>query len=288
MADPPSIATSLGTPFAPCALVPVNIGRSTINLYPVINPSMQSHKCAHAFHTNKMALSSQTTNLQIQLDALGHQVNLSATVDKVIHNWVCHYNNRWFNFSQLVILSFHDKKGNHVNNTMIAGNLSVLLPVVDGAIAYCHHHIKFMRLQLSVNFIDLVTVNHPGPTTLWTEYNIKLPQTMHAMTMGTWPTISQRSMVPRNFVLCPSKISRWRYLTIHSRRGPLNFSQPALVLRVPKQTPLLFTLRSRAKSCACLTSPSVTLCSSSYALATATSPCGFGSHPPGAHRLQWR
>ncbi len=39
-----------------------------------------------------------------------------------------------------------------------------------------------MRVQLSVNFINLVTIDHPGPTTLQTKYYIKLLQTTHAMT----------------------------------------------------------------------------------------------------------
>ncbi len=68
---------------------------------------------------------------------------------------------------------------------MIAGDSSVLLPVVDGVVANCHCHIKLMCLQLSVNFIDLVTVNHPGPTTLRTKYYIKFPLTTHAMTNET-------------------------------------------------------------------------------------------------------
>ncbi len=65
---------------------------------------------------------------------------------------------------------------------MIAGDWSVLLLVVDGAVANCCQHIKFVRLQLSINFIDLVTIDHPGPTTLQTEYYIKILQTTRAMT----------------------------------------------------------------------------------------------------------
>jgi hypothetical protein len=37
-----------GTPFAPRALVPVAVGRSTVNLYPVIDPSMPVEERAHA------------------------------------------------------------------------------------------------------------------------------------------------------------------------------------------------------------------------------------------------
>jgi hypothetical protein len=185
MANPPSNAASSGPPFAPRALVPVNIGHSTVNLYPVIDPIMQPHERTHAFYINKRVSFSQTIDLQIQLNALGHQLNLSTTVNGLIHNWLRHYSNLFFYFSHLVILSFHDKKGNQVSNTTIAGNPSILLPLADGAIANCCRHIKFVRAQLSVNFIDLVTINHPGPTTLLTNYYIKLPQKMCPMTNET-------------------------------------------------------------------------------------------------------
>lgn len=62
---------------------------------------------------------------------------------------------------------------------------SILLPVVNGALNMCRKNVKFVRVQLSVNFIDLVTVVNPGPTTLCIEYFIKLPQTTRQMMNGT-------------------------------------------------------------------------------------------------------
>ena len=88
MTDATPRATSSGGPFAPRALVPINVGRVTLNLYPIIDQSMATHEQAHAFHINKTALSSQNINLCIQIDALGHQLNLSATVKGVITDWL--------------------------------------------------------------------------------------------------------------------------------------------------------------------------------------------------------
>jgi hypothetical protein len=51
------VCQRLGGPFAPRALVPVNIGQGTVNLYPVIDQTMATHERAHAFHINKTALS---------------------------------------------------------------------------------------------------------------------------------------------------------------------------------------------------------------------------------------
>ena len=71
-------------PFALCALVPVTVGRTAVNLYPVIDQGMPPHERAHAFHINITALSSQSIDLRAQLDALGHQLNLSVTVDGLL------------------------------------------------------------------------------------------------------------------------------------------------------------------------------------------------------------
>ncbi len=86
MPDSPA-AGSMGTSFAPRALVPVRIGAFTIMLYPVVNPSMLPHDRAHAFHYNKTALAAQNIDLWLQLDALGTQLNLIATVDDTINDW---------------------------------------------------------------------------------------------------------------------------------------------------------------------------------------------------------
>ena len=88
MTDGTPQPASLSGPFAPRALVPINIGRGTVNLYPVIDQTMATHERAHAFHINKTALSSQNIDLRVQLDALGHQLDLSATVEGVINDWL--------------------------------------------------------------------------------------------------------------------------------------------------------------------------------------------------------
>ncbi len=174
----------LGRTLIPRALVPVNVGRSTVNLYPIIDPSMATHERAHAYHINKTALSSQNIDLQVQLDALGHQLNLSATVKCVINDWLRYFYDRWCDFSKLQILSFHNIKRDEVNDTTDATDSSILLPVIDGAYGTCRNNLKFVRVQLSVNFVDLVTAVNPGPTTLRIEYFIKLPQTTRQMTNG--------------------------------------------------------------------------------------------------------
>jgi hypothetical protein len=184
MTEPPPSAPTPGTLFALRALVPINIGRATVNLYLVINQTMLPHERAHTLHINKTALSSQRIDLRVQLNALSHQLNLSATVDGMINDWFRHFYNRWFDFGRLMILSFHNTKGNQVNDSTEATNPSVLLAVFDGPIGDCCKNVKFVCVQSSVNFINLVTVDNPRPTTLRIKYYIKLPQSTHQMTNG--------------------------------------------------------------------------------------------------------
>ena len=176
MTDAHPRAPDSGGPFIPRALVPVHVGRSTVNLYPIIDTSMATHERAHTYHINKTALSSQNIDLRVQLDALGHQLNLSATVEGVINDWLRYFYDRWCDFSELQILSFHNTKGDEVIDTTDATNPSILLPVIDGAYVACRKNVKFVRVQLSVNFANLVTAMNPGPTTLRIEYFIELPQ----------------------------------------------------------------------------------------------------------------
>ena len=55
----------VGMSFAPKTLIPVSVGRTTVNLYPVVNTTMLVHERAHAFQINKTALSSQALELSI-------------------------------------------------------------------------------------------------------------------------------------------------------------------------------------------------------------------------------
>ncbi len=116
MPDPPT-AGAAGAPFAPRALVPVRIGSFTVMLYPVVESSMPPHERAHAFHFNKTALAANNIDLRLQLDALGTQLNLNATVDGIINDWYRFFYDNWFDFTKLTILSFHNQKGTIMSNT---------------------------------------------------------------------------------------------------------------------------------------------------------------------------
>ncbi len=228
MSDPPAPA-SLGIPFAPCLLVQVWVGPATIGLYPVIDPSMPPHKRAHAFHINKTALAAQNIDIRLQLDALGTQLNLSATVDGTINNWFHFFYDSWFDFSKLTILSFHNIKGNIVQDTMDAADPAILLPIQDGVLADCHKkEIKFVRIQLMLDFSPLVNITPiAGPTILRAEYYIELPQTSRQLLNGTGTAYNLLTFHgPSDLqTLSPAEIQA-QLLGVMFQDGPVNL-QPA-------------------------------------------------------------
>ncbi len=68
---------------------------------------MKPPERAHAFQTNKTALSSLSIGCRAMLDTFGAQLNLSAIVDGVLGDWNPHFRHNWCNFQNLTILLFH-------------------------------------------------------------------------------------------------------------------------------------------------------------------------------------
>ena len=112
-------------------------------------------------------------------------------------------------FAQLVIHSFHNAQGNHIDDTTTAGNHQVFLPVQDGNKAQCRKlDVRFVCVQCTLNFGSLVTA-HPYPVTpiLWVYYYIESPQGSRTMADGRgasytlvsfWGVNDLRSLNPDN------------------------------------------------------------------------------------------
>jgi hypothetical protein len=231
MPDPPT-AGNMGTPFAPHALVVVQVGPFTIMLYPVVNQMMLPHKRAHAFHYNKTALATQKTKLWLQLDALGTQLNLIATVDGTINDWFQFFSDNWFDFTKLTILSFHNAKGDIMTNTTDVADPLVLLPVIDGALPACHKKdVKFVRVQLTINYTPLVNANPAGATVLRAEYYIKLPQTLRQMTDGNCNAYNLLTFHgPADMRMMSSMVVQAQLLDITFQDGPVDLQPSKLNL----------------------------------------------------------
>ena len=91
-----TIAPVAGSQFTPRPLVDVRVGSYTLNLYPVVDDTMEMHERAHAFHVNKAALALQTIPTQLQRNALGNQLNIAATIDGVMHDWLRNFQDGWY------------------------------------------------------------------------------------------------------------------------------------------------------------------------------------------------
>ncbi len=172
--------------FIPKQLVPVSVGCYQVNLYPKLSPSASVIEHAHAFQICKSALSALNINICILFDALGSQLNCMATINGLVYNYMQIYKEGWFDPANLQILSFHDSTGTQINNTTIARNPAILLPVVNGPVAdCCQKDVCYVHVQLSLNFARLLGPQHIGASVIKLMYYIELPQTLVNMTNGT-------------------------------------------------------------------------------------------------------
>jgi hypothetical protein len=171
--------------FVPRPLKPVQVDKITVKLYLVVHLTMKTPERAHAFQMNKTALAMPGIDRRMMLHSLGAQLNLSAIIDSVLGNWNHHFRRNWCNCANLTILSFHNNAGAQVNNTTTATDSAVLLPVINGAVTTCRkQHIRFVCVQMNLDFASLVTLNPPGVTVLRVEFYIELPQGSRDMTNG--------------------------------------------------------------------------------------------------------
>ncbi len=168
--------------FVPRPLEPVQVDKLTVKLYPIVDLSLKAPEHAHAFQTNKTAISAPDINRCAMLDTLGAQLSLSAIVDGVLGNWNRRIGCNWCNFQHLTILSFHSSAGTQVNNTTNASNSAILLPVINGPLADCCNLVCFVQVQLNLNSASLVPCSIQGLTILRVQFYIELPQSTHDMT----------------------------------------------------------------------------------------------------------
>ena len=108
--------------FAPLDPVDVPVGRMIVKLYPKIIPSMPVHERAHTFQANKLALKDLPTNFRLVIDTFGAKLNESSTIEEILSNWRCFFQEHWIDFGHLLILSFHNSQGARMDNTTTATN----------------------------------------------------------------------------------------------------------------------------------------------------------------------
>ncbi len=137
------------------------------------------------------------------------QLNCSAIVAGLIYNWRSTFDEAWFDFRNLAIISFHDSTSVQINNTTVSSNPAVPLPAQDGMFALCcQQNVHFVRVMCTIDFQALITIPNPGLTTLRVGFYIKLPQTTVVMVNGnnvayklkTWHSAADLTQLTWNMV----------------------------------------------------------------------------------------
>jgi hypothetical protein len=146
---------------------------------------MSDPEKAMAFQQNKTALASAELDQKARILAMADRLDLMLTAESSLADWERKLRNNWANFSNLTILSWHGGNGTIIPNTVTAADASILLPVQNGAVTDCRAPgVKFVRVQLALNYADLNRIDPPPNTTLRGEYYIQLPQDSTDLTNG--------------------------------------------------------------------------------------------------------
>ena len=120
--------------------------------------------------------------------------------------------------------------------------------MINGAYMTCRKNVKFVRIQLSVNFIDLVTIDNPGPTTLRSEYFIELPQTTRQLTNGAGSAYNLTTFHgTADLRTLTSQDIQAKILDLPSKMDLSSFKPLALVPPAHERTHLPFAQTSRRK-----------------------------------------
>ena len=134
---------------------------------------------AMAFQQNKTALALAELDQKARILAMADRLDLMLTAESSLADWERKLRNNWANFANLTILSWHSGKGTIINNTVTAADASILLPVQNGAANTCRAPgVKFVWVQLALNYADLNRIDPAPNTTLRGEYYIQLSHKM--------------------------------------------------------------------------------------------------------------
>jgi hypothetical protein len=133
--------------FAPRKLKIVLIGKTSVSLYPKVDPSMSDPEKAMAYQQNCTALTTADLDQRARILALAERLNLMLTAESSLADWEHKLTKNWFNFGNLTIISCHNAHGAIIPGTLMAGDPSILLPVQNGPAHQCRAEgLKYVRV----------------------------------------------------------------------------------------------------------------------------------------------
>jgi hypothetical protein len=163
MSDPnaASAPAPAGSGWTPKETINVMIGKQNTNVYPRVQPLWPIEERAYAYHVTKTALQSLHLPTDVYLDNLGMYLDSQTTVAGLKCDFLEYFEDHWLDMGNLTILSFHTSAG-AVLDASIPGDINVLRPVQNGAVANCcPADVRYVRLECVLDYADLA--EHAGP-----------------------------------------------------------------------------------------------------------------------------
>ncbi len=203
-----------------------------MSLYPKVDASMSDPKKALAYQQNWAALASADLDQRARILALVERLDLMHTAESSLVDWERRLTKNWFNFAYLTIISWHSAQGGLINNTTVANNPSVLLPMQNGVASLCRAEgVTFVRVSLGLDFSELCTITTAPSHVLHGSYYIELPQNTVPLIDGSNNAYNLTTFTGAADLrtLSPSKIQRDLLSETH-QDGPFDLLQPAFSL----------------------------------------------------------
>jgi hypothetical protein len=218
--------------FVPRAAEVVAIGKTSVSLYPKVDASMSNPEKALAYQQNRAALAGADLDQRARILALAERLDLMHTAESSLVDWERRLTKNWFNFAYLPIISWHNAQGGLINNTTVADNPSVLLPVQNGVAASCRAEgVTFVRVSLRLDFLNLCTVTPASSCVLCGSYYIELPQNTVQLIGGSNKAYNLTTFTGAADLrtLSPLEVQRDLLSETH-QDGPFDLLQPAFNL----------------------------------------------------------
>jgi hypothetical protein len=150
--------------FVPRKAETIVIGKTSVSLYPKVDPTMSDPEKVLAYQQNCAALAGADLDRRARILALAERLDLMLTAESSLVDWESKLSKNWFNFTNLAIISWHNACSGIIINTTVADNPSILLPVQNGAAAMCcAEGVKFVPVHLGLDFSDL-NIILPAPS----------------------------------------------------------------------------------------------------------------------------
>jgi hypothetical protein len=108
--------------FVPRKAETVVIGKTSVSLYPKVDPTMSNLEKALAYQQNCAVLAGADLDQRACILTLAERLDLMLTAESSLADWERKLSKNWFNFANLTIISWHNARNGIIINTTVADN----------------------------------------------------------------------------------------------------------------------------------------------------------------------